>query len=78
MFYLKDTLVGKTQTKATVIEKMKATSKMRNYQNLKVFEQAVKHLILTKQFFVIPEDIVQIELLNAIASSVHYSLIEPL
>ena len=31
MFYLKDTLVGKTQNKPSLLDKMRAIAKMRNF-----------------------------------------------
>jgi hypothetical protein len=62
----------------SLLQKMDALKKLRRQANQKQFMQAMRSLLITKDFLKIKEHILQREILSIIGSSVHYSLQDPL
>lgn len=84
MFMLKDVLVKTAaqesifETKDVTLQKYDALAKMRAQSSSLVFLQAMRLLLQSRDFKSISESFVQLELLDIVAGSPHFALIEPL
>lgn len=59
-------------------EKLDALTLMKLNTNLPNFQVSMRQLFTTHDFMKINEKLIQIELLNSVACTKHYSLIDPL
>ena len=74
MFYLKDFFLKKSDK----MTQMKALCEIKNNIQTVMFSQMIKSIISSQEFCRIQEPLIQTELLNSIASSKHFTLLEPL
>mmetsp|Transcript_1694 Transcript_1694/g.2193 ORF Transcript_1694/g.2193 Transcript_1694/m.2193 type:complete len:90 (+) Transcript_1694:444-713(+) len=74
VFYLKDVLLRESDGRSHLIlqEKINALQKLKQRAHLPSFLQVMKSLLANYDLFMISEKQIQIELVNAIASTQHF------
>jgi hypothetical protein len=84
MFHLKDVITktpfldDDSQNSVLLLEKFTAIAELKKNIDQNVFLQVMRILLQANDFCRIPEEVIQIEIINMVASSSHFSLIDPL